>query len=231
VASKVSRQTGRMLAELARSPPPRRRTRPSSDLHDELAPGRNAPSTPDGIRSRSSGYPSIRRAWRIARSITGPLSRRPRPGGVVNTASQGTVTATMRTAPPDRIMTIRARREPPSCLALLQRRSAVRACHAAHGLRRAVTSRCVTTLPGRRPAGASAGGRPAAHGDLGQLARKYSPMARWTTSETLTCSWAARVSSARSSSGSSLTGPAPAAADPGAGHPPPGRRRKSVSAW
>src|SRR5689334_15467022 len=63
----------------------------------------------------------------------------------------------------------------------------------------------VTTLPGRRPTGASAGGCPAAHEDLGQLARKYSLMARWTTSETLTCSLAARISSARSSSGSSLT--------------------------
>ena len=79
-------------------------------------------------------------------------------------------------------------------------RSAVHARHAAYGLRRAVTSRCVTTLPGRRPTGAFAGGCPAAHEGLGQLARKYSPMARWTTSETLTCSWAARVSSARSSS-------------------------------
>jgi len=54
---------------------------------------------------------------------------------------------------------------------------------------------------------------------LGQLARRYSPMARRITSQTLTCSLAARISRARLSSGSSRTDPA-LAADPSGGRPP-----------
>src|SRR5262249_36315226 len=61
-----------------------------------------------------------------------------------------------------------------------------------------------------------------------QLAWKYSPIARRMTSETLTCSWAARSSRARFSSGSSRTDSTEAAAEPSGGRPPPPAAQQRV---
>jgi hypothetical protein len=55
-----------------------------------------------------------------------------------------------------------------------------------------------------------------------ELARRYSLMTRRITSEALTCSWAARSTRARFSSGSSRTDSTEAAVEPSGGRPPVG---------